>query len=481
MKIASPALFRLVNGLTQGERRYFYQYAHRYQLAAPNYYRIYEVLLEMPAWDANTFAELLTERINAAHLPVLKHQLYERILDALDQYYRQRDPEEVIKQQLHQAYLLLRRDLGEAARKRFEKAKKKLVEQQMYHLWPAAMQLELLILERELRRRTATSSAVDWQADYEEGLALLREQMAAAAAKFAAYEQHFRTLSSSRTAHVFINPEPRTLIAQADQLQTRALHAFIDQKPSQARELNTILLRTLEQIPKGQKNIPERYLSAFYNWLFDQLQLAQYSALRTGLVRLRELPKQKDFQHLRHLESRIFEWSYQLELNADLQQAAFSTAYQRLADLQQGLKVHGKRLSGPGFAGLHHLGGLIAFHAHDYQMALSFLQPLYQESRPQIARDIYRHARYLHLLCHYELAHFDLVENLLLNSKRTAQQSKDIAAEELYFLNRLQHLLKHPDKRKAIRKEWLSTHSKVDSSLEKYLFLSVWLGEGASD
>lgn len=445
----------------------------RMHRAEDTHYHCYFVSLEKEKkWYPGLEDEVAKGKPYFDHLPVLKNQLFEKILYALDDLHRADDPEEKAKACLHEAYLLLKKRLLPAAAKRLRKAEKMIERHGLAQLWPLYHRHKMLLAEQRIRRGGLKEKVDDFTENWPDNLEALNAQLGAQQHKLSVYAHRFNHLTRAAVAD-FIAPNPSAHPAtRIDQLQAAALQTFSAGDPAGAAAYNEALLQDLKKLSPQAKTIPERILVTSYNLLLDYLHLADYEKLAKGIAELRQLPQQKAFRKLSGIHSRVFEWSFQLELNAYARKGEWTIGLSRLEDLKNGLETFKESLSGPAFASLHLLGGLIAFHAKKLDQSLHFLQPLYQDIRPEAATDVYRYARYLHLLCHYELGHYDTAESLANGLRRGQYSNLEPAAQQL--LDQIGRLLRHPEREKAIRQEWRMAYLK-DSAVEHYLYLSNWL------
>ena len=481
--MSSDKLFRLVKSMTKAEKRYFYRLAHQNGGATPNYWKLFAVIDRMTGWDNSQLMEMLHGEAFRRHLPVVKHQLYERILDALHLFYRESEVEEQIKRSTHQAYLLLKRGLLEEAGRRVEQSRKQIEDCNLWHLLPECQEIERLILERSYKAGQQTKSMNSWQEEYRQTLRQIEQSLSVASFRGELSQLHLTKVRPSPESIKHLRKKLSELTpgdnpnSQADFLQSQALLAFMAREADQARQANARLLSTLEQMPPTQRTVSERYLSTLYNYMIDQLQLNNEAALQEGLHKLRSLSGQKGFRQIKNLEAKIFEWSYQLELNALAGKKAYSQMVEKLSEVEQGLQKFSEKLSKPALAGLRHLSGLAAFHSTNPQQALDFLTPLYQERKPAAAEEIYHYAQLLYLLCHYELGHYQLLDHLLVNLSRQLKQRPQTREEDYQVLSAIRQLMRAKDnaERQGLFKDWLQSLPPPPSPLDTYLDLRHWI------
>lgn len=479
MKISPDALYHLCKSMTKSEQRYFHVFAHNNTKQSPHYYLMYTVIRDMEHWEEVLFDRHLQNQPFYPQKAVVKHQLYQKLLDALHLYHLEQDEEEKIKRKLHQSYLLIARNLPAQAEQLLTKAIHQISEKEIFNCWPEAIRIKQMLLEQSLRKGNQTKAIETWQQQSETYNLIIQQEQALKWQKINAYQRHFYG-HSGEPAVLHDDPvsPPISTMGQADYQQILALQAFQEQRSAAAYEHNLLQLNLLESCLNAHRGVPNRYLSVFYNLLIDQLQLEEYEKLYQGLEKLRSLPKQKAFQKIKNIQSKIFTWSFQLELNAFLQQQDFASGYSLLASLKKGIHDYQKELGTPARASLMHLGGLFAFHYGDYALALDFLTPLYQQ-RPDLKQPIYRYAHLLYLLAHYETGHWEWLENTLVNSKRQFRQA-GIRSDnmDIWLLDLLKSLIQIQP-RKDIGSQHTSIFQKYDPStpLEKFLQLKFWLSK----
>lgn len=480
MKTTSAFLYHLCKSMNKSEQRYFHVFAHTNTKHSPHYYLMFTIIRDMAFWDEAVLDQSLQHQPFYTQKAVIKHQLYQKLLDALHLYHLEQDEEEKIKRKLHQAYLLIARNLPNQAEKLLDKAIQLITQKEIYNCWPEAIRIKQMLLEQSLRKGNQTKAIETWQRQSEEYNSLLQQEQTLKWQKINAYQRHFYGNTNEQNALPKDWPafEPQSTMAKADYQQIMALQAFQEQRSAAAYEHNLQQINLLESCLDSQRGVPNRYLSVFYNLLIDQLQLKEYEKLYQGLEKLRSLPKQKVFQKIKNIQAKTFTWSFQLQLNAFLQQQDFAGGYALLASLKKGINEYQKELGAPARASLMHLGGLFAFHQSDYPLALDFLTPIYQQ-RPDLKQAIYRYAHLLYLLAHYETGNWEWLENTLVNSKRQFRQA-GIGPDNMdsWLLELLKTLIQlQPGKELSFQQKILFQKYDANAPIEKFLYLKHWLSK----
>lgn len=482
-------VYELVRSLTKSEQRYFHRYAHQHRQDAPNYWKVYDVMIHLPVWDELAFKALLKTEVFFEHLPVVKSHLYDRLLDALHLFHRENELEERVKRALHQAYLLNKRGLKRSFQQHLQKCRKLIETHQLWIFWPELMSLVQQAAENPAASSAASTSAQQWAQDYQYGIDRLEASLPTALLKTELAQVHLQRV---RPVEQRIEQWQRTLNEtpndnnpniKSNRYQSEALIAFMRRDAKAAAQANGKLLEILEQLSPNQRSVPERYLSTLYNFLIDQLQLGEIDAFQNGLQKLRELPSRKGFRRVRGIQRKTFEWGFQLELNHLVKNKEYQLALGRLPELAKGLKTHQAKIAPQAEAGLRHLAGLIAFQEQQAELALQFITPLYQQPKPSVAHEIYHYAELLYILSHFELAHSELVDHLMTSFQRRIRHQKGqykASLDCLQFIRRLQSAVNKQEKTK-IWQAWHEKLSEFPTSIKIYLDLEHWMKRKRSE
>ena len=111
MKPAGNKLFLLIKSLNAAEKRHFRRQATLHGKADLDYLQLFSALEHMAEFSDEALKGILSGAAFLGHLPVIKEQLYQRLLDSLHLYYMEQSPEEQVKRKLHQVYILLKKGM----------------------------------------------------------------------------------------------------------------------------------------------------------------------------------------------------------------------------------------------------------------------------------------------------------------------------------------------------------------------------------
>lgn len=119
MKKDSDELFQLVSSLTAGERRYCSLYLAKHNATGNNrYLKLFNLLQKESIYDGAAVKTKMGYKKKVNQFAVLKVQLYQQILDALNQFALFTDGEEQLFRNIYQCTLLYRRGLFTQSEKR---------------------------------------------------------------------------------------------------------------------------------------------------------------------------------------------------------------------------------------------------------------------------------------------------------------------------------------------------------------------------
>ena len=445
MKVPSEDLHALVHALTPSERRYFRKFASRHIAGEDNQYlHLFDALCQMPVYDEKELKKRLTDYKIGGYLAVGKRYLYEQIGECLRQFHKEKLPDEKIKEQLFFISLLLQRNLPAQAKKIIYKTKKEINRYQFFHLMPELLELERTWMDRTFYRENSTEDLGAWSEQYRYVLEQLSDLSQQAQLGMSIARLHYRKVTMVEAAsrldiERLLNEAPPpagNLRAQLDRLKALSTWYFMNSQAEAAYTCNKEMLALMEQHPFLVTLEPKRYLVALNNFLIDNHQLKRYDELAEGLVKLKSLTENKAFQQIPGIEEKIFEQSTLLELNTWIDRAQFAEAHAQLPGIIAQLKACDHKIGEHYRLTFYYLIAYIFFENKDFDEALSWLGLLLQQPQKNVVEEIFRFARWLQILAHFEQGHDQLVEYLLQAQRRQLDQHQSFSqTERLVFFN----------------------------------------------
>ena len=457
MKKHQSELFDLIKTMSPSESRYFLLYAKRHFSKDTHYLTLYITIQKLSSYDEAVLLKNLENQKWIKHLAVLKKQLYYTILEALHQFDEYGSLEQEIKKGIHFCALLLKKGLFAQCKKLLVKYKTKAYELEKYE-----SVLELIELEKKLINRAFIHKEDDADIhaiDAEEKRCLDQIYLSAKYWKQSSliYKQHYQkklSIGQSNDAldqlvqnEDFANYESaKTTKAKLDFLQINALYSFINKDTKQAFGYNKQFLHYLDAHQKMRMLFADRYFSVLNNYLIDSLILRKYDILKNGIIQIREIAKLPEFKHISNIDANVFRLSYTLELNYTISQQRFEEGLMLLPSIEAGLTKYRRKIVKPSQVTMQYLMAYILFFNQQYARCLDCLDEILNDKDAMTIKDIYRDAKFMQLLCHFEFKHFSLVDSLMISFQRFVLKEKMVFKTYGTIMKYFSATIKNPHK-----------------------------------
>jgi hypothetical protein len=192
----------------------------------------------------------------------------------------------------------------------------------------------------------------------------------------------------------------------------------------------------------------ERYLATLNNLLIDSFVLGKKDVLKEELNRLETLPSRPEFNSIKNLASRVFRQKYLLQLNWSIRQHEFENASKWIPEVEIGLNKYGKSIEKHHRITLYYLSAYLLFMSKEYDEALKWNNKILNDPKEDVVKEIFYFSRVLHILIHFELKNFDLLDSLLLSTPRYLKARRDIYRTEKALFSFIRKLRNSADKKK---------------------------------
>ncbi|NBC07654.1 MAG: hypothetical protein GVY26_10720 [Bacteroidetes bacterium] len=486
-------LFTLVKSLTKAEKRSFRLYVNRLQSSA-KFIQLFDVLDKMEAYDEEEALRRLPG-VKKRHLANLKRHLYKQILTSLRLIHIQKSIDIEIREQIDFARILYGKGMYMQALRILESTKRKAVDHHQDILHLEIIEFQKLIEARHITRSRSVQNKME---------ALLEE------AEERSYIAHSSNLFSNFNIQMhgwYIQYGHIKSEAEREQVQAyfrRHLPAEQLDRP----------LTFFEKVNLYQAYFWHRYILLDFRGALDYAR--QWVALFQANAQMMEkdpvlfmrgqyyllvlLYLLRDTatygEELRCFESFVEEVREGLNENGELiaivylnlsrlNYAFISGQYQQGVALIPEINAELKRLSADTdvhrillfyfkFAYLHFLMG-------QCEQALHYLNEIIHLKAGHLRDDLLHNARVLHLLCHYELGNYHLLEYLIPSVRRLFDKATDLSpmlSQTVDFLAQLSALplSERPAATRTFQRALAqSSASEYEKKAVNYLDLPAWL------
>lgn len=451
-------LFTLVKSLTKAEKRNFRLYVNRLQSAGDTkFLQLFDVLDRLPEYDEETILKRLGE-VEKRHLPNLKRHLYKQILTSLRLIHIQKNIDIQIREQLDFARILYGKGMYMQSLRLLERIKKTALEHHQDILHLEILEFEKMIEARHITRSRKVENKME---------GLLEE------AAHRSYVTHYSNLFSNFNIQVhgwyivhghvrneaqelavkafFDSNMPNgwdekklTFFERANWYQSMMWYHYIRLDFGQAAGQARLWVQLFQDNAQMKQMDPDLYMRAMY-YLLVLLYLMRAGA--EFAERLEAFEQfEREFREQMNDNSRMIAFVYLnlSRLNHCLLARNFKEGIRLAGRIEKELPhfeafmdVHRSLLFYFKFAYLYFSDG-------QYEKALEYLNEIIHQKSAHLREDLHYNARLLHLLCHYELGHYDLLDYLLSSIRRQFNQGADISEMSRHTLRFLRQLAQAP-------------------------------------
>ena len=449
-------LLHLIHSLTKAEKRNFKLYANRYQGDA-TFVRLFDLMNQMNTYDDQTVLKALPA-ITKRNLPNHKRHLYQQLLKSLRLLYIKRDIEIFIHEQIDFARILYSKGMYMQALRTLESVKNKAEEHHQDVLHLEIIEFQKLIEARHITRSRRVANKMEELLEE----ASQRSRIAYSSNLFSNFNiqiqgwyiehGHVKTEQEVSSIQIFFEEnlpqdylsEQLTFFEKAYLYQAYMWYQYILLNFDSALHYAQRWAVLFNEHPNMQDKDPTLYIRSLYYNMVLHYMLDDPSALKQRLSEFESffLVNQESLDASSRSIGQVY-----LNLSK-LNYAFVSRQYQEGIQLIPRLKKELKLIAGTTdvhrillfyykFAYLH-------FCDKQYEMALDYLNEIIHLKAGSLREDLLHNTRMLHLICHYELGNFRLLDYLLRSVQRVFLKANDLSPMLDRTLKFLSELLNKP-------------------------------------
>lgn len=480
----SPSLHRLIQSLTQTEKRYFKLHTNKeVNRQDAIYLQLFEVMEAQNRPDEAAIQEGLPH-LSPSRLPNVKNYLERTILKSLGNYYQDSSIDAKMQFMLGCVRILYSKALLKEAVKKLKKAKKLAYRHERFPVL-----FELLRWERKMSGRHHSAAQVEKAlmeslAEERKVLALM-QNVGEISERF--YRVYIRYVKNGvvRTPdqklaldalmdHEILKDPDRALTFQAKILQNNTWFIYYESigKSEQGFGFLKNMAKLFADNPVFILDETRNYVSTLNNLLICQKELKLQTDFFSTLQTFRNLPKKIPKGQKEHIELLVFPRSYLLEMDYHLECRTFHNLPPIIEKLEKGLKQLETKIHKLYLIALQNKLALAWFSLGNHREALRWLNKTLNNSDVSLRPDVLSFARMFMLILHYELGNIDLLDHLgkssygYLFKKNTLYRSEKILLK--FFSEKLPKLVTEAQRLKAFQnlKEKLAQHAETENILQ---------------
>lgn len=451
-------LFLLIKSLTKAEKRAFTLYVNRFQSGKDTKFtQLFDVMSKMDSYDEETILKKM-KGVNKPNLANIKRHLYKQLLTSLRLIYIQKNIDIQIREQLDFARILYGKGMYMQALRLLDRIKKIAVDHHQDLLHLEILDFQKLIEARHITRSRLVENKME--ALLEE--AAHRSKVTHSSNLFSNfniqvhgwYIQHGHVKNEAevlKASEYFNTNMPSNLISEqltffekAHLYQAHMWLSYILLDFNKGSLYAKQWTNLFDGAPAMKEKDPVLYMRSLYYLLVFYYLLKDEDGFRNYLNKFEHF----EATHWNRLDdnAKMIGFTY-----LNLSRLNFLYITQEYSKGQELIKAIEKEL--PHLETTMDLHRILLFYfkfaylyfcAHQYETALDYLNEIIHLKTGYLREDLIHNARLLHLLCHYELKNYNLMDYLIQQIERLFEKAKEIGQVPRITLNTLQKLLRTP-------------------------------------
>ena len=445
-------LFELIHSLSKSEKRYFKLYAN-FHKGNKNYLKLFDAVDAQQDYQEQEIKELFKKEKFAKQFPVTKNYLYNLIMKSLSAFYTNKFADSQLKELIHHAEILNRKELYEHTAVILKKAKKiAYMHEKFIHL------LDIIALEKRkepLANFTSKEKIVKLAKEESDVLAKYNNHLEYW--NLFAHTSHLTAKSGlPRTEaerkkykaiieHPLMHREERALSHLAKDRYYYLLgnyhHLIGDIEKSNEYSKKRLLLS--ESFPEKIKENPKLYIGLTNNYLFTCLAINAYHEFEITLKKIKDFPSIHPTILTEGISVKLFECIYTSECSYIVQTGKTNITI-LIKQIEDGLNKFKGKLNKIPEMEITFFAGYILFMNGNYKEALKWFFKIYN-SHVAARPDMQNAARIITLFCYYELGNIENIEYLLTSVFRMLEKQRKLFLFEKMILNFVKSISKTND------------------------------------
>lgn len=484
----SDQLFNLVKSLTKSEKRNFRLYVKRLQANKDFLFvRLFDVLEKMDDYDESAVLHRL-QGISRSQFTNLKRHLYTQILKSLRMLFIEKDVEIQIREEIDYARILYGKGLYLQSFKLLERVKNTAIQNSQNLLLLEVLEFQKMIEERHITRSREIEgkmeqllSDVDEQDDLVSNLVQLSNLKIKIHGLFIKMghvrneKDHFFVREYFHTALRKVKKEKLSFFEEVFLHQSYMWFYYILLDFPNCYEHARKWCSLFEERPEMQIMDPVLYMRGLSYQLTSLYGMRRYEAFIEVLATFEEFSTKGEKQFNQTQKIINFLYLYTARLNKHFLEGTFTEGQKLIPELRKQVNKYSPFIDVHRIMVFQYKSAWMSFGAGHYGKAIDALNVIINQQEVHLREDLQCYARLLHLICHYELGHTELLEYLIESVERFFVKMQDLNALQAVLLDFFRKNL-HSDSKK-MKKEFALLYENVkrlsENPFEKRAFLHM--------
>jgi hypothetical protein len=494
---STDSLFQLIHSLQKSEKRNFKLYVKRNSSNNDlKVVQLFDAIDKMSSYDESVLISK-TSSIKKQQLPNVKAHLYRQILSSLRLLESSENIDIQLHEQLDYARILYNKGLYHQSLRVLEKIKETAIANNQVNF-----QIEVLILEKKIETLHITRSMQDRADQLSTDVNTANEHLIKqtkfsnlALQLYSWYiknglarnkndENEIEDFFRSNLTNEISNPEG--FYEKLYYHQSYCWYAFIRQDyliyyRHTQKWVNLFLDEpAMIQIETGN------YIKGLHNLLNAHFTLRNYSGFEKTLSLFEEFNNSEIVKQNDNNKIQVFVYLYIAKINQHFLEGTFKEGLEIVGEITKGLEEYNLFLDQHRTLIFYYKIASLYFGAGDFDNAIDYLNKIINW-KVNLRNDLQCYARLLHLIAHYELGNFQLLEYLIKTVYRfmAKMQNLSLVEEEIFkFLRKSFYLSARklkPEFEKLLNTMRQFETSKFETRAFAYLDIISWLESKVSE
>ena len=487
---SADTLFQLIKSLEKSEKRNFKLYVKRNTPSGDlKFIQLFDALDGMKEYDE---AALLKKNksIRKQQLSNIKAHLYKQILASLRIIRDENNIDIQLHEQMDHARILYNKGLYLQSLKLLDKMKEMAkTHHQLTYLQQVLFfekKIEALFITRSMRNRA--DQLTNESEDVNEKLSVVNKLSNLSLQLYSWYIQHgharnekdFEELKQYFEKYLPEGIKKDSFYEKLYLYQSYTWYAFIRQDFLQYYRYTQKWVDLFDEYPFMLTAETAMYIKGMHNLMGAHFNLLNHEKLKEAIRKFEDFTKHPIITGNENNRILTYVYLYTAKLNLCFLQGNFTKGLKLVPFLEKMLKEYGLYLDKHRVLVFYYKIASLYFGSGDNEKAIDYLNKIINE-KADLRTDLQCYARLLHLIAHYELGNFELLEYLIKSVYRYMAKMQNLSKveEEIFaFLRRSfrvgAHALK-PEFEKLLEKLKRYERNPLETRAFSYLDIISWL------
>lgn len=441
---STDALFQLIHSLTKAEKKNFKLYAKRN--SGNNELKtvqLFDAIDKSPVYDETIYLKK-TASLNQQQLPNLKAHLYKQILRSLRLLGSNENTDIQLHEQLDYAIILDDKGLYHQSLRILAKVKENAIANNQLNIVTETLflekKIETLHITRSLQDRADELSIQSKAAAERQLKTSLLSNLALELYSWyiknglARNEEDEREIENYFQTH-FIDSlkNPEGFYEKLYFYQSYCWYAFIRQDFLMYYRHTQKWVNLFEEYPEMVKMETGNYIKGLHNLLNAHFNLRNYKAFENTIQTFERFNQSDVVLNNQNNKIQVFVYLYIAKINQHFMEGTFKEGLSIVDDITEQLSEYYLFLDQHRELIFYYKIASLYFGAADYDNAIEYLNKIINR-RVTLRNDLQCYARLLHLIAHYEIGNFLLLEYLIKSVYRfmAGLQNLSLVEEEIF-------------------------------------------------